>query len=183
MYRGKEPTFFLLAAAAVAAAGSYEQIPIKGCRDVLFSNGGQYFAAINGITLSIYNTYTCECVGNLRGHNGKVGGRGGRQAAMLMYVCVTFGVCCVAVQPRYARHSVNPCQPLVLMCHVLVNQHLVLSFILPRDVFPIMQIRAMCWSSNDSRVVSAGADGAVYEWRLSDLRREKENVLKGCQYK
>jgi hypothetical protein len=48
------------------------QIPIKGCRDVCFSNGGQYFAAINGITLSIYNTYTCECVGNLRGHNGKV---------------------------------------------------------------------------------------------------------------
>lgn len=49
------------------------QIPIKSCRDVCFSNGGQYFAAINGITLSIYNTYTCECVGNLRGHNGKVG--------------------------------------------------------------------------------------------------------------
>jgi hypothetical protein len=46
-----------------------------------------------------------------------------------------------------------------------------------------VQIRAMCWASNDSRVVSAGADGAVYEWRLSDLRREKENVLKGCQYK
>lgn len=52
------------------------QIPIKGCRDVCFSNGGQYFAAINGITLSIYNTYTCECVGNLRGHNGKVSSRG-----------------------------------------------------------------------------------------------------------
>ena len=46
-----------------------------------------------------------------------------------------------------------------------------------------LQVRAMCWASNDSRVVSAGADGAVYEWRLSDLRREKENVLKGCQYK
>jgi hypothetical protein len=41
----------------------------------------------------------------------------------------------------------------------------------------------MCWASNDSRVVSAGADGAVYEWRLSDMRREKENVLKGCQYR
>jgi hypothetical protein len=51
------------------------QIPIKGCRDVCFSNGGQYFAAINGITLSIYNTYTCECIGNLRGHNGKVSSR------------------------------------------------------------------------------------------------------------
>jgi hypothetical protein len=25
-------------------------------------------------------------------------------------------------------------------------------------------------------------DGAVYEWRLSDLKREKENVLKGCNY-
>lgn len=46
-----------------------------------------------------------------------------------------------------------------------------------------VQVRAICWSSNDTRVVSAGADGAVYEWRLSDLRREKENVLKGCQYR
>jgi hypothetical protein len=51
------------------------------------------------------------------------------------------------------------------------------------DRVAIVQIRAMCWASNDSRVVSAGADGAVYEWRLSDLRRKKENVLKGCQYK
>jgi hypothetical protein len=51
------------------------------------------------------------------------------------------------------------------------------------DRVTVVQIRAMCWASNDSRVVSAGADGAVYEWRLSDLRREKENVLKGCQYK
>lgn len=49
------------------------QIAIKGCRDVCFSNGGHYFAAINGITVSIYNTYTCESLGNLRGHNGKVG--------------------------------------------------------------------------------------------------------------
>eukprot|EP00878_Enallax_costatus_P025349 GHUV01027119.1.p1 GENE.GHUV01027119.1~~GHUV01027119.1.p1 ORF type:complete len:499 (+),score=150.84 GHUV01027119.1:978-2474(+) len=50
-----------------------KEIAIKGCRDVCFSNGGQYFAAVNGITLSLYNTYTCECIGNLRGHNGKVG--------------------------------------------------------------------------------------------------------------
>jgi hypothetical protein len=49
------------------------QVAIKACRDVCFSNGGQYFAAVNGITLSLYNTYTCECLGNLRGHNGKVG--------------------------------------------------------------------------------------------------------------
>lgn len=25
-------------------------------------------------------------------------------------------------------------------------------------------------------------DGAVYEWRLKDFKREKENVLKGCNY-
>lgn len=25
-------------------------------------------------------------------------------------------------------------------------------------------------------------DGAVYEWRLSDFKRSKENVLKGCNY-
>lgn len=25
-------------------------------------------------------------------------------------------------------------------------------------------------------------DGAVYEWRVSDFKREKENVLKGCNY-
>lgn len=25
-------------------------------------------------------------------------------------------------------------------------------------------------------------DGAVYEWRISDFKREKENVLKGCNY-
>ncbi len=50
------------------------QVPIKACRDVVFSNGGHLFAATNGITLSLYNTYTCECLGNLRGHNGKVSG-------------------------------------------------------------------------------------------------------------
>ncbi len=30
----------------------------------------------------------------------------------------------------------------------------------------------------DQRLVTAGADGAVYEWRLQDFKREKENVLK-----
>lgn len=31
------------------------------------------FGAVNGTTISIYNTYSCENIGNLRGHNGKVG--------------------------------------------------------------------------------------------------------------
>lgn len=40
----------------------------------------------------------------------------------------------------------------------------------------------MHWSPDDTHVVSAGMDGAVYEWRLKDFKREKENVLKGCNY-
>ena len=28
------------------------------------------------------------------------------------------------------------------------------------------------------RIISAGVDGAVYEWRVSTMRRERENVLK-----
>ncbi|GBF89931.1 cilia- and flagella-associated protein [Raphidocelis subcapitata] len=44
------------------------------------------------------------------------------------------------------------------------------------------KVRGLCWSADDSRLLTAGADGAVYEWRLSDLKREKENVLKGCIY-
>ena len=50
-----------------------KELGIKGCRECCFSTGGEYFAAVNGTTISIYNTYTCENVGNLRGHNGKVG--------------------------------------------------------------------------------------------------------------
>eukprot|EP00198_Chlamydomonas_reinhardtii_P011942 XP_001701279.1 flagellar associated protein [Chlamydomonas reinhardtii] len=91
-----------------------KELGIKGCRECCFSTGGQYFAAVNGTTISIYNTYTCENVGNLRGHNGKV--------------------------------------------------------------------RSVAWSPDDSKLISAGMDGAVYEWRLKDLKRDKEHVLKGCAY-
>ncbi|KAL6752180.1 WD repeat domain 65-like protein [Haematococcus lacustris] len=91
-----------------------KELGIKGCRECCFSTGGHYFAAVNGTTVSIYNTYTCENVGNLRGHNGKV--------------------------------------------------------------------RSLCWSPDDTRLISAGMDGAVYEWRLKDFKRDKENVLKGCNY-
>lgn len=45
-----------------------------------------------------------------------------------------------------------------------------------------MQVRSLWWEADDSRLVTAGMDGAVYEWRLTDLKREKEAVLKGCAY-
>ncbi|GMH45741.1 hypothetical protein BSKO_13704 [Bryopsis sp. KO-2023] len=91
-----------------------KEMSIRACRECKFSNGGQYYAAVNGNTVQLYNTYSCENIGNLRGHNGKV--------------------------------------------------------------------RSLHWSEDDSRLISAGMDGAVYEWRLKDFKREKENVLKGCNY-
>ena len=36
----------------------------------------------------------------------------------------------------------------------------------------------MAWLPDDSRLLSAGAEGAVYEWRLSDLRRTREHTVK-----
>jgi len=93
---------------------TYKEFGIKACRECMFSHGGQYFAAVNGNTIQIYNTYTCENIGNLRGHNGKV--------------------------------------------------------------------RTVNWSADDTKLVSAGMDGAIYEWKLQNFKREKENVLKGCSY-
>ena len=92
----------------------YKEFAIKACRECRFSNGGQCFAAVNGNTIQIYSSYTCENIGNLRGHNGKV--------------------------------------------------------------------KSICWTNDDTRVISAGMDGAVYEWQLKDFKRTSENVLKSCQY-
>jgi len=50
----------------------YKDIPIKACRECRFSNGGQYFAAVNNTWIQVFKTYTCELVANLRGHNNKV---------------------------------------------------------------------------------------------------------------
>lgn len=54
------------------------ELPIKAARDCCFSNGGQYFAVINGNTVHVYCTYTCNSLAVLRGHNGKVGAAGYR---------------------------------------------------------------------------------------------------------
>ena len=44
------------------------------------------------------------------------------------------------------------------------------------------QVRAIVWSTDDSRLVSCGMDGAVYEWNSLTSKRESENVLKSCSY-
>lgn len=45
-----------------------------------------------------------------------------------------------------------------------------------------LQIRSVVWNADDSRLVSCGTDGAVYEWSLSSGKRETECVLKSCSY-
>ena len=40
------------------------------------------------------------------------------------------------------------------------------------------KVRSLAWLADDTKLVSAGVDGAVYEWRLKDFKRSKENVLK-----
>lgn len=45
-----------------------------------------------------------------------------------------------------------------------------------------LQIRSIVWNADDSKLISCGTDGAVYEWNLSTGRRETECVLKSCSY-
>ncbi|KAJ3005843.1 Cilia- and flagella-associated protein 57, partial [Thoreauomyces humboldtii] len=52
------------------------------------------------------------------------------------------------------------------------------------------KVRSLFWTQDDSRIVSAGLDGAIYDWALRDLtgsggsgiKREGESILKSCNY-
>ncbi|XP_053172243.1 cilia- and flagella-associated protein 57 [Scomber japonicus] len=44
------------------------------------------------------------------------------------------------------------------------------------------KVRAIEWSLDDSRLVSCGMDGAVYEWNTQTGKRVSECVLKSCSY-
>lgn len=39
-------------------------------------------------------------------------------------------------------------------------------------------MRSVCWSADDTTLVSCGMDGAAYEWSLKDFKRGGEYVLK-----
>ncbi|CAM9492887.1 unnamed protein product [Chrysoparadoxa australica] len=51
---------------------TFRELPVKQCREVKFSNGGQWFAAVNGNAICIYDFLTQEKITDLRGHNSKV---------------------------------------------------------------------------------------------------------------
>lgn len=44
------------------------------------------------------------------------------------------------------------------------------------------KVRAISWSADDSKLISAGMDGAVYEWSVATDKRVNEAVLKTCAY-
>ena len=44
------------------------------------------------------------------------------------------------------------------------------------------KVKSAVWSLDDTRVVTCGIDGAVYEWEVLTGRRLAENVLKLCSY-
>ncbi|KXJ18311.1 cilia- and flagella-associated protein 57 [Exaiptasia diaphana] len=44
------------------------------------------------------------------------------------------------------------------------------------------KVRQVIWSQDDSKIISCGMDGAVYEWNVYNYKREGESVLKSCSY-
>ena len=45
-----------------------------------------------------------------------------------------------------------------------------------------LQVRGLWWSCDDTTLVTAGVDGAVYEWRVLEGRRARDFVQKGWTY-
>mmetsp|Transcript_108172 Transcript_108172/g.186736 ORF Transcript_108172/g.186736 Transcript_108172/m.186736 type:complete len:1368 (-) Transcript_108172:213-4316(-) len=90
--------------------------PVKNCREVRFSHGGQYFAAVVVNRILIFSTYNFDCIGSLQGHSSMV--------------------------------------------------------------------KSICWTKNDTGLVSAGFEGAVYEWKIDGMKREDadDNVMKSTAY-
>merc|ERR1719228_236725 len=50
------------------------EFPIRGCREVAFSNGGHLFAAVHGNIIQTFSSVNFEPVSNMKGHNGRVRG-------------------------------------------------------------------------------------------------------------
>lgn len=44
------------------------------------------------------------------------------------------------------------------------------------------KVKSIVWSADDSKIVSCGLDGAVYEWETFTGKRVGESVLKSCHY-
>uniref|UniRef100_A0A8C5TMF2 Cilia and flagella associated protein 57 n=1 Tax=Malurus cyaneus samueli TaxID=2593467 RepID=A0A8C5TMF2_9PASS len=50
----------------------FKEFAVKKCKECSFSNGGHFFAAVNGNVIQIYSSITFENISNLQGHTGKI---------------------------------------------------------------------------------------------------------------
>ena len=105
----------------------HEFAQIKQCREVRFSHGGQYFAAVGNpwSRIVIVNAYTFQPLGSRDNPNGLLTG-----------------------------HSAS--------------------------------VQSICWSRNDKQLISAGSEGAIYEWRITSTGGKRnevnESVIKSVNY-
>lgn len=175
------------------------ELPIKAARDCCFSTGGQYFAATNGNTVHVYCTYTAASLAVLRGHNGKVGlglgeqggvhGCGGMHAGpavfpllQLTQLLTLWSNAGVTLPDRWRCPCAVPRAPLPCSAS-FVYKSFPYSFPPRRTSFPPeAQVHGLWWSSDDATLVTAGMDGAVYEWRVLEGRRTRDFVQKGWNY-
>ena len=44
------------------------------------------------------------------------------------------------------------------------------------------RVKSVFWNVDDTKIVSCGVDGAVYEWTPKEFQRQKEHVKKGTEY-
>ena len=144
------------------------ELPLKAARDCAFSPGGQYFAAVNNTTVHVYCAYTCASLAVLRGHNGKV-----RPPAFGWWL----ERCCGAGGAAANWQGMQRSSPGTHGARSPPRRCVPASFLLL-----LLQVSGLWWSPDDSMLVTAGLDGAVYEWRVLEGRRTRDFVQKGWNY-
>ncbi|XP_017449297.1 cilia- and flagella-associated protein 57 isoform X3 [Rattus norvegicus] len=94
----------------------------------------------------------------------------------------------IPVDPQSNDPSQSDKQDVLCLCFSPSEETLVAStsknqlYSITMSLTEISKIRSLVWNTDDSKLISAGTDGAVYEWNLSTGKRETECVLKVCSY-
>jgi cilia- and flagella-associated protein 57 len=127
-----------------------KEFGIKGCKEARFSRGGQHFAALSGTTVQLHATYTCESLGVIR--------------------CSSQLRCKERSQHMWSCMFDDGRGP---------APALILSHINAFDVCRAQaaKVRSLWWSPDDTTLLTCGADGAVFQWRVAGLVRLRDFTL------
>ncbi|XP_058408127.1 cilia- and flagella-associated protein 57 isoform X4 [Diceros bicornis minor] len=94
----------------------------------------------------------------------------------------------IPVDPQSNDPSQSDKQDVLCLCFSPSEETLIAStsknqlYSITMSLTEISKIRSIVWNADDSKLISCGTDGAVYEWNLSTGKRETECVLKSCSY-